>query len=41
MNRIGTGKDLNPKIGGMRAPLFALTQHGPAALTPRRRKNHN
>lgn len=41
MNRIGTGKDPNPKIGGMRALLFAFTQHGPAALTPRRRKNHN
>lgn len=41
MNRVGAGKDPNPEIGGIRALLFALTQHGPAALTPRRRKGHN
>ena len=41
MNRIGTGKNPDPNIGGMRALLFALKQHGPAALSPRRRKNRN
>ncbi|WP_152209344.1 NADH:flavin oxidoreductase/NADH oxidase family protein [Bifidobacterium cebidarum] len=38
MHRIARGKQPNPRIGGMRALLFALKQHGPAALTPRRRK---
>ncbi|PJM77520.1 NADH:flavin oxidoreductase/NADH oxidase family protein [Bifidobacterium felsineum] len=38
MHRIARGKRPNPRIGGMRALLFALKQHGPAALTPRRRK---
>lgn len=38
MNRIGRGRTPDPRIGGLRALLFALKQHGPAALTPRRRK---
>ncbi|PJM79869.1 NADH:flavin oxidoreductase [Bifidobacterium scaligerum] len=40
MNRIARGKRPNPRSGGMRALLFAIKQHGPAALTPRRRKGH-
>ncbi|NEG78257.1 NADH:flavin oxidoreductase [Bifidobacterium avesanii] len=38
MNRIGHGKRPDPRIGGLRALLFAVGQHGPAALAPRRRK---
>ncbi|PLS23827.1 NADH:flavin oxidoreductase/NADH oxidase family protein [Bifidobacterium imperatoris] len=38
IHRIARGKHPNPRIGGMRALLFSLKQHGPAALTPRRRK---
>ncbi|MBT1177906.1 NADH:flavin oxidoreductase/NADH oxidase family protein [Bifidobacterium callimiconis] len=38
MNRIGRGRKPNPRIGGMRALCFAIGKHGPAALTPRRRK---
>lgn len=41
MKRIAMGKRPDPSIGGMRAVLFALGQHGPAALAPRRRKGHN
>ncbi|MBT1170371.1 NADH:flavin oxidoreductase/NADH oxidase family protein [Bifidobacterium sp. SO4] len=40
MNRIGRGRRPDPRIGGMRALLFVVRQHGPAALTPRRRKGH-
>ena len=40
MNRIGRGKEPDSRIGGMRALLFALKQHGMGALTPRRRKGH-
>lgn len=38
MNRIGRGREPDPRIGGMRALLFALKQHGMGALAPRRRK---
>ncbi|NMM99639.1 NADH oxidase [Bifidobacterium sp. DSM 109958] len=38
MNRIGRGKRPDPRIGGLRALLFAVRQHGPAALAPRRRR---
>ncbi|MBT1175249.1 NADH:flavin oxidoreductase/NADH oxidase family protein [Bifidobacterium sp. LC6] len=40
MNRIARGRRPDSRIGGMRALLFAIRQHGPAALTPRRRKGH-
>lgn len=40
MHRIARGRRPDPRIGGMRALLFALKQHGPAALAPRRRKGH-
>ncbi|WP_225433091.1 MULTISPECIES: NADH:flavin oxidoreductase/NADH oxidase family protein [Bifidobacterium] len=40
MNRIGRGKSPNPRIGGLRALLFAIRQHGVGTLTPRRRKGH-
>ncbi|MBW3090567.1 NADH:flavin oxidoreductase/NADH oxidase family protein [Bifidobacterium miconisargentati] len=40
MHRIGRGRRPDPRIGGIRALLFALKQHGPAALAPRRRKGH-
>ncbi|MBW3081693.1 NADH:flavin oxidoreductase/NADH oxidase family protein [Bifidobacterium sp. 79T10] len=38
MHRIARGEGPDPRIGGLKALLFALGQHGPAALTPRRRK---
>ncbi|MBW3091499.1 NADH:flavin oxidoreductase/NADH oxidase family protein [Bifidobacterium sp. 82T10] len=38
MHRIARGHRPDPHIGGMRALLFAVKQHGPAALAPRRRK---
>ncbi|MBT1180907.1 NADH:flavin oxidoreductase/NADH oxidase family protein [Bifidobacterium sp. CP2] len=38
MHRIARGEGPDPRIGGLKALLFALRQHGPAALTPRRRK---
>ncbi|WP_243388909.1 NADH:flavin oxidoreductase/NADH oxidase family protein [Bifidobacterium simiarum] len=38
MNRIGRGKSPDPRIGGLRALLFAIRQHGIGALAPRRRK---
>ncbi|MBT1171774.1 NADH:flavin oxidoreductase/NADH oxidase family protein [Bifidobacterium sp. MA2] len=38
MRRIARGLRPDPRIGGMRALLFAFGQHGPAALAPRRRK---
>lgn len=40
MNRIGRGKEPDSRIGGMRALLFVLKQHGIGALAPRRRKGH-
>lgn len=40
MNRIGHGKRPDPRIGGLRALCFTIGKHGPAALTPRRRKGH-
>ncbi|MBW3088218.1 NADH:flavin oxidoreductase/NADH oxidase family protein [Bifidobacterium sp. 82T24] len=40
MNRIGQGRRPNPSIGGLRALLFAIRQHGFGALAPRRRKGH-
>ncbi|KAB7791283.1 NADH:flavin oxidoreductase/NADH oxidase family protein [Bifidobacterium leontopitheci] len=38
MHRIAQDRRPAPHIGGMRALLFAVKQHGPAALAPRRRK---
>lgn len=40
MDRIGHGKEPNPRIGGMHALAFTLRQHGLKALAPRRRKGH-
>ena len=40
MNRIGRGLRPDPRIGGLRALCFTIGKHGPAALTPRRRKGH-
>ncbi|WP_243394488.1 NADH:flavin oxidoreductase/NADH oxidase family protein [Bifidobacterium parmae] len=38
MNRIARGERPDPRIGGLRALMFAMRRHGPAALAPRRRK---